>query len=70
MVSCYWLVTRYSLLVTHYLLLTSYLLPPTYYLFKMLTSDLLIYRQNGETIVPKKLAIDDKIIAVASDRFS
>ena len=36
----------------------------------MLTSDLLIYRQNGETVVPKKLAIDDKIIALASDRIA
>ena len=34
----------------------------------MLTSDLLIYRQNGETVVPKKLTIDDRIIAEASDR--
>ena len=34
----------------------------------MLPSDLLIYRQNGETVVPKKLAIDDKTLAVASDR--
>ncbi len=34
----------------------------------MLTSDLLIYRQNGETIVPKKLAIDDSTIQIASDR--
>ncbi|VEP11228.1 conserved hypothetical protein [Hyella patelloides LEGE 07179] len=34
----------------------------------MLPSDLLIYRQNGETVVPKKLAIDDRIIGIASDR--
>ena len=34
----------------------------------MLPSDLLIYRQNGETVVPKKLTIDDRIIAEASDR--
>jgi hypothetical protein len=34
----------------------------------MLPSDLLIYRQNGETVVPKKLTIDDRIITEASDR--
>lgn len=34
----------------------------------MLTSDLLIYRQNGETVVPKKLEISDRIIKIASDR--
>ena len=34
----------------------------------MLTSDLLIYRQNGETLVPKKLEINDRILEIASDR--
>ena len=33
----------------------------------MLPSELLIYRQSGETIVPKKLAIDNRIIGIASN---
>ena len=33
----------------------------------MLPSELLIYRQSGETIVPKKLAIDNRIIAIANN---
>jgi hypothetical protein len=32
----------------------------------MLPSDLLIYRQNGDTVIPKRLAIDDRAIAQAS----
>ena len=38
----------------------------------MLKSDLLIYKRNGETIIPKKLGIDDRNLAIASetiDRF-
>ena len=34
----------------------------------MLPSDLLIYRQNGETVVPKKLPLDSRSIGLASDR--
>ncbi len=34
----------------------------------MLPSDLLIYRQNGETVVPKKLPIDSRSVGLASDR--
>ena len=34
----------------------------------MLPSDLLIYRQNGETVVPKKLPLDNRSIGLASDR--
>ncbi|MDJ0743127.1 MAG: DUF790 family protein [Xenococcaceae cyanobacterium MO_167.B27] len=34
----------------------------------MLPSDLLIYRQNGETVVPKKLSIDRRNLSLASDR--
>ena len=33
----------------------------------MLPSDLLIYRQNGETVVPKKLPLDSRSIGLASD---
>jgi uncharacterized protein len=33
----------------------------------MLKSDLLIYRRNGETIVPKKLPLDNLTIALAED---
>ncbi|MDJ0568833.1 MAG: DUF790 family protein [Pleurocapsa sp. MO_192.B19] len=33
----------------------------------MLKSDLLIYRRNGETIVPKKLEIDDRNLAIATE---
>ena len=36
----------------------------------MLPSDLLIYRYNGETIVPKRLSIDDRTIGLASDRIT
>lgn len=32
----------------------------------MLKSDLLIYKRNGETIVPKKLAIDNRNLAIAT----
>ena len=38
----------------------------------MLKSDLLIYKRNGETVVPKKLGIDDRNLAIATeliDRF-
>ena len=34
----------------------------------MLPSELLIYRQNGETVVPKKLTLDSRSIGLASDR--
>lgn len=34
----------------------------------MLPSDLLIYRQNGETVVPKRLSIDERTLGLASDR--
>ena len=34
----------------------------------MLPSDLLIYRQNGETVVPKKLSLDNRSIGLAHDR--
>ena len=34
----------------------------------MLPSDLLIYRQNGETVVPKRLSIDDRTLGLASER--
>ena len=33
----------------------------------MLKSDLLIYKRNGETIVPKKLGIDDRNLAIATE---
>ena len=33
----------------------------------MLKSDLLIYRRNGETIVPKKLEIDNRNLALATE---
>ncbi|MEM7758425.1 MAG: DUF790 family protein [Cyanobacteria bacterium P01_A01_bin.40] len=33
----------------------------------MLKSDLLIYKRNGETIVPKKLGIDNRNLAIATD---
>jgi predicted nuclease of restriction endonuclease-like RecB superfamily len=33
----------------------------------MLPTDLLIHRQNGETIVPKRLNIDAKNLAVANE---
>lgn len=36
----------------------------------MLKSDLLIYRRNGETIVPKKLTIDNRTIALATDEIN
>jgi uncharacterized protein len=36
----------------------------------MLPSELLIYRQNGETVVPKKLEIDDRVLEIASDRIT
>ena len=34
----------------------------------MLPSDLLIYRQNGETVVPKRLSIDDRTLGLARER--
>jgi hypothetical protein len=34
----------------------------------MLPSELLIYRQNGETLVPKKLIINDKTIGLAQEQ--
>jgi predicted nuclease of restriction endonuclease-like RecB superfamily len=34
----------------------------------MLPSDLLIYRQNGETIIPKRLQIDESTLALASEQ--
>ncbi|AFZ36914.1 protein of unknown function DUF790 [Stanieria cyanosphaera PCC 7437] len=34
----------------------------------MLPSELLIYRQNGETVVPKKLAIDDRTCGLATEQ--
>ena len=33
----------------------------------MLKSDLLIYKRNGETIIPKKLGIDDRNLAIATE---
>ena len=33
----------------------------------MLKSDLLIYKRNGETIVPKKLGIDNRSLAIATE---
>ena len=33
----------------------------------MLKSDLLIYKRNGETVVPKKLGIDDRNLAIATE---
>ena len=33
----------------------------------MLKSDLLIYKRNGETIVPKKLGIDNRNLAIATE---
>ena len=33
----------------------------------MLKSDLLIYKRNGETIVPKRLGIDDRNLAIATE---
>ena len=36
----------------------------------MLPSDLLIYRRNGDTIIPKKLALDDNAIALALEQIS
>ncbi|MGL4882745.1 MAG: DUF790 family protein, partial [Waterburya sp.] len=33
----------------------------------MLKSDLLIYKRNGETIVPKKLEIDNRNLALATE---
>lgn len=36
----------------------------------MLSSDLLIYRQNGETIVPKRLSIDHNSITLASEQIN
>jgi uncharacterized protein len=34
----------------------------------MLPTDLLISRQNGETIIPKKLSIDDEIVTIATQQ--
>ena len=34
----------------------------------MLPSELLIYRYNGETLIPKRLAIDEKAIALATEQ--
>ncbi|MGD2182132.1 DUF790 family protein [Lusitaniella coriacea] len=36
----------------------------------MLPSDLLSYRQSGETIIPKRLAIDDRAIALATEQIN
>jgi uncharacterized protein len=36
----------------------------------MLPTDLLISRQNGETIIPKKLSIDDSTIAIATQQIN
>ena len=36
----------------------------------MLPSELLIYRQNGETIIPKRLPIDNSAIALATDQIN
>ncbi|MEO1340885.1 MAG: DUF790 family protein, partial [Cyanobacteria bacterium J06635_13] len=33
----------------------------------MLKSDLLIYKRNGETIIPKKLGIDNRNLAIATE---
>ena len=33
----------------------------------MLPSELLIYRYNGETVVPKKLYLDERAIALSND---
>jgi hypothetical protein len=36
----------------------------------MLPSELLIYRYNGETVVPKKLAIDDRTFGLATEQIN